>query len=274
MTTIKASQMPARRLKRVSPWILVALVFLLALSLSIDAIRRDSSVAVAPPPAPDSSSAAALSLKTIPAPLSAAEQRAAGLKKIPPSGGRPATLKEIPPAGGRLQRTRFGQEGSLVKMVPQEKNVGEPRVKMIPQEKIAEEPLAALGPELRPARANPDPNSVFAWGPWSQTTSLARVDGLVEQDAAPQQGFVRTALVTQARQDTAVSRPAAEGLTPPGSNSAPAFTPPAAIPPIGGLPGGSGGSGHKGDRPGWGHGDRNHSHHHRNQQGQHGHRGR
>lgn len=62
---------------------------------------------------------------------------------------------------------------------------------------------------------------------------------------------------------------AALGLSPPGGNSPPTFTPPAVIPPIGGLPGGSG---DKGNRPGWGYGDKNHSHHHQHQQR--GHRGR
>lgn len=266
MTTKTASGMPRPRLKRLSPWILVALAFLLALSLSIDAVRRDSTaVAVAPPPAPNPAKAAAApSLKTIPEPLTAAKQRAVKARDG-------AGLKEIPPAGGRLQRTRFGQEGPLVKMVPQENVFGEPLVKMVPQEKIVGEPLAALGPDVRRPRAgNPDPSSVFSWGPWSQTTSLARVDGLVENDAGSQ-GYVRTAIVTQARQDSAGSRPASEGLTPPGGNSPPAFTPPAAIPPIGGL-GGTVSSGDKGNRPGWGHGDKNHSHHHQHQQR--GHRGR
>jgi hypothetical protein len=252
-----ASGMPRPRLKRLSPWILVALAFLLALSLSIDAVRRDSTaVAVAPPPAPNPARAAASSLKTIAVPLTAAEQPAV---KVRDGAG----LKEIPPAGGRLQRTRFGQEGPLVKMVPQENVFGEPLVKMVPQEKIVAEPLAALGPDVRrPRPGNPDPNSVFSWGPWSQTTSLARVDGLVENDAG-QQGYVRTAIVTQARQDTAVNRPAAEGLLPPG-----------VIPPVGGLPVGSVGSGDKGNRPGWGHGDKNHSHHHKHHHQHHGRRDR
>jgi hypothetical protein len=231
MTTINASTMPRWRFKRLSPRILLALALLLALSLSIEAVRRDAGVAVATPPAADSSRAQAMALKTIAVPLSAAEQPAFKV------------LKEIPREGGRLQRTRFGQEGDYVKMVPPEGIVGEP--------------LAALTPDKRPSRAgNPDPNSVFSWGPWSQTTSLARVDGLVENDAG-QPGYVRTAIVTQPREGTAGSRPAAEGLLPPG-----------VIPPIAGVTGGSegaGGSGGKGDRPGWGHGDKNHSHHHKHQ---------